>query len=1244
MYKITAYFWKGHGKRAVTLLFLGGLLVFGAYYFSAGFFSGARAATNTLHINQCGTLSQANTKYILDNDVSSEGTCFTITADDVELDLNGKTVTYDTFGGVGFSDAGFESGSGESLDSSWTIEQPNNQTIKREANSVTPMVGSWHMFWGNAENGSRIISPWSSLPINTGVANNATAYILRGDPTWGYAKAPLFNMTVEYKDDAGNIQTVSSIDFTSQQQFDFPTKQTSGQYRAILTLKDGYGLSLGQYGKLPTFDEFNLAPLAKYGVSVSYRKNIVVKNGRIIQGPAHSFKGHGVSLYSGTNETVSGLYVENNGWEAAGINANYVSNLTIDNNEVHNFNPYVHNRMQLSAAVNAFGASDYVITNNTIYSGAGWGAMYISGTNNADIAFNKLYTQSTITNHFALGGGVTSNMKIHDNIIDANPGQGISTGGNGNEIYNNTITLRMQEPNMEYGFIEFDAFKMNDYGNEPTNKNIYVHDNTINLFGKINRYYAPDPGPGPLPENINGNTVYKAVMNGISNIATGGNIRYSHNTITARSIDKDVKVNGISPGVIVSDKEVIFDHNIVDSDVANIELGGYAGQGDIPGNVKFYSNTLIKGSTANEYYHTIGMGRSGNIKKDLMRFIDTDLQDGASITDVDLKTDYGRFSYFVDWYLDILVQDAGATPVAGANIIVKDKNSNVVFNGTTGIDGRIKRIVIDQLQHVGSGILNQSVITQSSPHTVTVTYPDSSQKIETLTMDKSKDLIFQKDGTTQITNAIQQTLTSDTIPPVLNDIVPKPGVVDWDQTNFTISFKTSEAATCRYSTNSGVSFDNMTNDFSTADGVTQSKNVTLSNGTTQSFYVLCRDSAGNTLLDPQIITYSADAAPTSLAIPATADVAPPTQPLLYAKMESDSEIAAPTISSGLLASGSVTKSGTGAQLLYESGLAANGSLNSVDGNAAHFVNTSSNPSELANFAPGNFDFSDTDDNGGTLEFWLKFNVNPHIYTGNKFILSSDPWPRPLSIELYGSNPYMAFEFHDPLGQIAATGGRFMVYTANWNKWLDWKKGEWHKVTLTWKRNVGANAAEMHLYIDGTQEGCPTSVCNDYFGKLPDSLDKVSMGNLGGSYAYDFSLDEIKSYNQAIEFSDNSAPVTMVNPTGGTFFTTQSVTMIANKGTIYYTLDGSTPTENSARYTGPLQLSQNTTLKYFAKDSAGNAENVKTQVYNIDTTKHYSLSDVINLIANWLGSANVADINADGTVNSRDLGVMMSKWQ
>jgi hypothetical protein len=83
---------------------------------------------------------------------------------------------------------------------------------------------------------------------------------------------------------------------------------------------------------------------------------------------------------------------------------------------------------------------------------------------------------------------------------------------------------------------------------------------------------------------------------------------------------------------------------------------------------------------------------------------------------------------------------------------------------------------------------------------------------------------------------------------------------------------------------------------------------------------------------------------------------------------------------------------------------------------------------------------------------------------------------------------------------------------------------------------------------------------------------------------------------------NILPTSSATPTGGLYNSAQFITLIMNEpGTIYYTTDGTTPTNNSNIYTNPLTVTSNTTLKYLAIDSLGNQSPIYNQTYNIDTT-------------------------------------------
>jgi large repetitive protein len=53
--------------------------------------------------------------------------------------------------------------------------------------------------------------------------------------------------------------------------------------------------------------------------------------------------------------------------------------------------------------------------------------------------------------------------------------------------------------------------------------------------------------------------------------------------------------------------------------------------------------------------------------------------------------------------------------------------------------------------------------------------------------------------------------------------------------------------------------------------------------------------------------------------------------------------------------------------------------------------------------------------------------------------------------------------------------------------------------------------------------------------------------------------------------------------------------------IYYTTNGTTPTTSSPVYSSAISITPTATLKFFAKDLAGNSESVKTEIYTLDTT-------------------------------------------
>jgi parallel beta-helix repeat protein len=146
------------------------------------------------------------------------------------------------------------------------------------------------------------------------------------------------------------------------------------------------------------------------------------------------------------------------------------------------------------------------------------------------------------------------------------------------------------------------------------------------------------------------------------------------------------------------------------------------------------------------------------------------------------------------------------------------------------------------------------------------------------------------------------------------------------------------------------------------------------------------------------------------------------------------------------------------------------------------------------------------------------------------------------------------------------------------------------VTLTATDNQDPNP-KIYYTINGTT---PTTKSKKY--TTPINITKTTTlkylavdqaGNKSPIYTQKYTIDKV-------------APKVSVNVKGGSYKTSQKVTLkISEDGNIYYTINGTTPTTKSKKYTTPINITKTTTLKYLAVDQAGNKSPIYTQKYTID---------------------------------------------
>jgi len=169
------------------------------------------------------------------------------------------------------------------------------------------------------------------------------------------------------------------------------------------------------------------------------------------------------------------------------------------------------------------------------------------------------------------------------------------------------------------------------------------------------------------------------------------------------------------------------------------------------------------------------------------------------------------------------------------------------------------------------------------------------------------------------------------------------------------------------------------------------------------------------------------------------------------------------------------------------------------------------------------------------------------------------------------------------------------------------------VTLA-STDLGSGVASTHYTTDGTT---PTLSSPAYTGQFP-----LTSAATVQFRSWDNADNAEAVHSQAIsvqEPPDTTAPVTTIScneapctTTGYTAPVTVTLSAADNGGTgvanTYYTTDGSTPTTSSTVYTGPFTVKQNTAVKFFSTDLAGNTEQVNSQAINFKTVVSLTFDD------------------------------------
>ncbi|WP_338789121.1 chitobiase/beta-hexosaminidase C-terminal domain-containing protein [Metabacillus sp. FJAT-53654] len=148
------------------------------------------------------------------------------------------------------------------------------------------------------------------------------------------------------------------------------------------------------------------------------------------------------------------------------------------------------------------------------------------------------------------------------------------------------------------------------------------------------------------------------------------------------------------------------------------------------------------------------------------------------------------------------------------------------------------------------------------------------------------------------------------------------------------------------------------------------------------------------------------------------------------------------------------------------------------------------------------------------------------------------------------------------------------------------------LTLSWTASPSSDIADYDIYQNGAFLLSLNSTSMEVTDLTP--LTEYTFRVV----ARDTAGNESSGTDVIITTADeDTTPPTLTITSGGTFTDTQTVTISTDEtATIYYTIDGNDPTTSSLVYSAPLTLTETTSIKAFAKDTAGNESNIQSVTY------------------------------------------------
>ncbi|MRR55633.1 MAG: hypothetical protein EG822_14190 [Deltaproteobacteria bacterium] len=676
-------------------------------------------------VSACGYLDKANTTYVLQNDVSSAGTCFAVIAQNVVLDLNGHTVTYDNGAPVTVANGDFESATGTSA-SGWDLSSaPNAQRAAGTYIQPVSVYSGSHAVKFSVPAGDQYLR--STVPValepNTTYSLSGKVYNRVNDSI--SLSIELDGTTVK----AGKTgQTWRGFQYINAR---FTTGSIVETRTILVRLAGASGATAGSV----YVDDIKIQRHKVAGVVVgpaSWRvpnivsdvtrygnaPGVIIRNGKIVQGQGASDYSHAVSFEesSGKDFVIRDLEIRVHGANSKVVSSYNATNARIHDNVIYHDTKTITSRDSFDgAAVKIeYPASGSYFYNNTFLTGIQT-ALYASskvGDVPNRVYGNTISLQTMYTNDFAI---VSGGSLIYENIIVCGTGnnscRGIA-GGINTKIYNNTVSVQQLPRNQEYDGCEaYGAYGIQS----ESGSNIEVYGNTVTAYAGECEAHAFRANPFDDGKTMGENN---SIHDNTFIALASGTARAS----AVKIADADATSLDIRNNILVSNSQWLhFDGHAV--------------------GLVFTGNTFkTAASLDSQFYPLTDYNWNKTLYPESVKFLDNRYPDSAtaasftaaSVRNGSVNDPYA--SYLYAWPLTVQVKDEQGQSVPAALVEINDKDGNLVFSGPTDSAGMVSAVLNEYINNGGSK-------NSLNPYSVKVTWKDVSNS-QQVTMDANKTFVI----------------------------------------------------------------------------------------------------------------------------------------------------------------------------------------------------------------------------------------------------------------------------------------------------------------------------------------------------------------------------------------------------------------------------------------------------------------------------------------------------------------------